>query len=341
MAGTIGRLGEDAIIDLFARGGPAPGAEVVIPNGDDAAAYRAEPTRVQVITTDSQTDGVHFVRGVTPPRAVGWKLMAVNLSDLAAMGARPRYALLSVVLPRDLSVEWTRNVAAGVHDAATAYGVVILGGNVSRSTGALVLDAMLLGDADPAHLAPRAGARPGDDIWVSGELGAPAAALARIEKEGVPAEDDPEFELVRRLFRPEPRVALGAALAAGGLARAMCDVSDGLARDLSHLLGAGQGCRIAKPELPASPMVFALAERLSVDPEPWIVAGGEEYELLFATDPSRRSAVVQTALASGLTVSRVGAVTSAGPRELVDADGTITTLEGGFDHFEAGENNET
>jgi thiamine-monophosphate kinase len=341
MAATIGRMGEDAIIELFARGGPPAGDEVTIPNGDDAAAYRPRPGRVQVVTTDCQTDGVHFVRGTTPPRAVGWKLMAVNLSDLAAMGARPRYALLSVVLPRELSAEWLAEVALGVHEAAAEFDVVILGGNVSRSDRALVLDATLIGDADAAHLVRRSGAQPGDDIWVSGELGGPAAALARIDAEGVPAEDDPDFPLARRLFRPAPRVGLGAALAAGDLARSMCDVSDGLARDLSHLLAEGQGCRIARPELPGSPALFALAARLGVDPLPWLAGGGEEYELLFTSDPSRRAAIVQAALAAGVAVSRIGAVTPPGPRELVDADGAITTLEGGFDHFAAGESDET
>jgi len=342
MAGaTIARLGEDAIIEIFARGGAAPGEEVTLPNGDDATAYLPAAGRAQVLTIDAQTDGVHFVRGTTPPWAVGWKLMAVNLSDLAAMGARPRYALLSVVLPRDLEEDWAREVAAGVHAAAVEHGVAILGGNVSRSSGALVLDATLVGDAEPDRLIRRSGARGGDDIWVSGELGAAAAALARIAELGVPTPEDPDFALAQRLFEPRPRVALGAALAAAGVARSMCDVSDGLARDLGHLLRDEQGCRLVGAELPAAPVLFDLARRQGVDPFTWIVGGGEEYELLFTADPARRAEVLEAAGTAGVSVTRIGEITGAGPREIIAPDGRVARLEGGFDHFSAGDDDET
>lgn len=336
MVRTIQELGEDAIIALFAAGGARPGAEVTLPNGDDAAAYVPTAGRAQVLTTDCLTEHVHFARAYTPPRSVGRKLMAVNLSDLASMGAQPRYALLSVVLPVDLEVEWLRQVAAGVHDAASAHEVVILGGNVSRSPEALVLDATLVGDIEPTRLVRRRAAQAGDDLWVSGELGAPAAALARVNAWGAPGGDSPDWPLFERWVEPQPRVALGAALAAAGVARAMCDVSDGLARDLDHLLAEGQGCVVLQAALPVVTRVLELARELEQDPATWLVGGGEEYELLFAADPAHRAAIVQIGLAAGCPVSRIGEVEASGPRWLERPDGARMTLAGGFDHFAAG-----
>jgi len=330
---TIAALGEDAIIELFARGGPPPDTAVLVSNGDDACAYRPTTGRAQVLTTDGLTEGTHFVRGTTPARAVGRKLMAVNLSDLAAMGAHPRYALISAILPRDLPLAWLREVTAGIHEAAAAHDVVILGGNVARSDGALVLDATLVGDAEPDRLVRRSGARPGDDLWVSGRLGGPAAALARVVASGAPGPEDPEHELFRELVDPVARVGLGGALAAAGLPRAMCDVSDGLARDLGHLLADGLGCRIRAGALPASPALFDLARRFGAEPLRWIVGGGEEYELLFAARADARSAIVQVASSAGCSVSRIGEVTEPGPRELEHEDGRLEPVVGGFDHF--------
>lgn len=330
---TVGDLSEDAIIEIFARGGPAPSGAIWIPNGDDAAAYAPTPGRAQVLTTDVLTEGVHFDRSYTPARSIGWKLMAVNLSDVASMGAEPKYALLSAVLPPHLPVEWLREVAVGIHDAASRWGVVIVGGNVSSSPQALVLDAMLVGEGEPERLVRRTGSRPGDDLWLTGQLGGPAAALSRLSAFGPPLPLESDYVLFTELIEPQPRVAFGRALAVGGLVRAMCDVSDGLARDLGHLLSEGQGCRVWAAALPAAPPLYETARRLGVDPMRWIIGGGEEYELLFSADPVHRSAIVQLALSAGCPLSRIGQIERPGPRQLELTDGTLTGLTGGWDHF--------
>jgi thiamine-monophosphate kinase len=327
---TIAGLGEDAIIDILA-GERGSGLGVVVPNGDDAAAYVPGPGRAQVLTTDALTDGVHFDRSYVSARDVGRKLMAVNVSDLAAMGARPRFALLSVVLPRDLEVGWLRELAAGLHTAAAEEGVLLLGGNVSRSHGALVLDATLIGEAEPERLLRRRGAQVGDDLWVSGELGGAAAALAALSAGRSPSAV-PEV-LFRRLVAPEPRVALGRALATADVVHSMCDVSDGLARDLSHLLAEGLGALVESASLPAAPELYALATELGVDPTVWLAGGGEEYELLFTAPPGDADAVRAASDAARTPITRIGRVEPPGPRRLVDADGRSRPLEGGFDHF--------
>lgn len=359
MAGArrIEELGEDAVIALFAEAracvgsgdrsggsaetspaeaGPVP-AGLIVPNGDDAAAYLSEPGECSVVTTDTLVEGVHFDLAYTRPREVGRKWLAVNLSDLAAMGAAPRWALLSVVIAGEAPEELARELGEGARAQAGEHGVTIIGGNVSRTRGPTVLTAVLIGAARPERLVRRRGARPGDGIFVTGSLGDARGGLMRALRRGRPEDGDPAMPLLRALVDPVPRVSAGLVLAERGLARSMCDVSDGFTRDLGRLLVAdGLGARIEAAALPISEALRAFADGAAEDPLALALAGGEDYELLFTSDPSG-AAEVRAALAGvGTPVTEVGRVTAEPGLRIVAQDGTLLAPPGGHDHFRAG-----
>lgn len=323
MSRTLAELSEAEVIALFAGPPGLPPPEVVVPNGDDAAAWLARPGQAQVITTDSLVEGVHFLR-TTDPHALGHKLLAVNLSDLAAMGAEPRLALISVCLPQELPEDFVRAVGEGARAQAAAHAVHVIGGNVTRSPGPIVLGATLIGEVSPAHVLRRTGAQPGDRVLVSGALGHAHVALAALlGGHAMPA------SVAAALHTPTPRVALGRALAAAGGVRAACDLSDGLARDLARLVPPPLGARIDVACLPMSAEARALAETLGLDPLQAALVGGEDYELLVLVPPARVAVAEACARAAAVPLTDIGEVTlTAG---LVRSDGG--PVGRGFEHF--------
>lgn len=305
----VGDAGEDRLIALFAARGVNADAGLTVDNGDDAAAFVLPPGVHAVVTTDSLVQGVHFR---LPNRFTGRKLAAVNLSDVAAMGAVPRYALLSAHLPAEMELDTAREIAVGLHEQLEAFDVAIIGGNVSRIDGPVVLAMTLIGAA--ARPLQRGTAKHGESLFVTGTLG---DACAGLEVDGGP--------LWSAQFDPEPRVDAGRALAS--IATAMCDVSDGLARDLAHLLaGTGLGARVDSASLPISDALRAHAD----DAIEYAVTGGEDYELLFTSnDPA---AVFEACRAANTPVARIGSITGEA-FVLVDEAGRERPLFGGFDHF--------
>ena len=301
---------EAELIALFAANPVPSGDAVVIDNGDDAAAWTVPAGHAVVATTDSLVQNVHFELGLGAPRSIGRKLVAVNASDLASMGVAPRYTLLSVHLP--LAMEWTlaEAIASGVFEACREHGISIIGGNVTRSPGPIVLAATMTGSAAPSVLLRRGESRVGDTIFVTRTLGDAAAGL--IAKEGA---------LLDALVDPVPRVTAGVALGESGLVHSMCDISDGLARDLSEVLADGQGASIDVEALPISDALRAFAEDEAIR---YALKGGEDYELLF-TAASEAAA----ALGSIAPLTAIGVVTDTG--ELRTTGGA--RVEGGFDHF--------
>jgi thiamine-monophosphate kinase len=329
---TVADLGEDALIALFSDAGAPPGREVVVPNGDDAGAWRFARRHASVATTDTLVEGVHFDRAFASPRAVGRKLVAVNLSDLAAMGARPRLALLSLAVPASTPVAVMAELAEGVRSRAVAAGVTILGGNVSRTAGPMVLTATLIGRARPRRLVRRQGAVAGDALFVTGTLGDAAGGLRLALAGVVPGPDDPARALLDALVDPEPEVRAGRLLAATGRVHAMCDLSDGLGRDVRHLLGpAGLGARIEVERLPLSPALRAVAGE---EAAALAIGGGEDYRLLLAAPSSSARRLARAAERAGTPLTAIGTVTATGSFEQVAADGSASTLPGGFAHFE-------
>jgi len=278
-----------------------------------------------VLATDTVVEGAHFPAGFDA-RFVGHRALAVNLSDLAAMGAEPAWALLAITLPA-LDQHWLSGFAAGLDTLARRYGVALVGGDTTR--GPLTVTITAAGTVPPRCALMRAGARAGDDLWVSGTPGDAAAGLAILEGR-LPAQGRARDALLARFQLPQPRVALGLALR--GIATACIDVSDGLAGDLAKLCAAsGVGADVDSRELPLSAGLCSVAPpdaRLA-----YALGGGDDYELLFTAGPGERARIA--ALDAGIVLRRIGSIAEA---DGVRIDGKPPGRDAGhgFDHFAGG-----
>jgi thiamine-monophosphate kinase len=304
-------VGEDALARLFGAAGlrAAPGrGGVVLGPGDDAAVVRIPGATRLVLTADLMAEGVHFRRAWSTPAGLGWKLAAVNASDVAAMGARPRWALFSAALPPGLAASFAAGLARGLHAAAQRFGFAIVGGDTCASADGIFLSLALAGAAGPRILT-RAGSRPGDLLFVTGHLGASTLGLAAMERGG-PALRAPALRsCARRHLRPEPRLAFGAALARLGLATAAMDVSDGVSRDLGRLcLAGGVGAAVDAAALPLRPATRRAAALLGRDAAEAALHGGEEYELLFTARPADAGRIAALARRLDLPATRIGTI---------------------------------
>ncbi|GAA4329523.1 thiamine-phosphate kinase [Pigmentiphaga soli] len=317
----------DLIRRWFAR--PAPAG--VLGVGDDCALL--PPARgALAVSTDLLLEGRHFFADVDP-EALGHKALAVNLSDLAAMGAAPTAFVLGLALPA-ADDAWLEGFSRGLFALADAHGCALVGGDTTRSAGGVAISITVFGELPPEQALKRAGARVGDDIWLSGQLGAADVALRLLRGEpgvAAPAQRDALLAATRdALERPQPRVALGLALR--GVAHAAIDISDGLLQDLGHILAAsGCGARLRVDELPVAP---ALADVPPALRRRAALGGGDVYELCFTAPPARRDLVLAAAAGTGVPVARVGVIEAApGLRAVDDAGAPVSDLPGGFDHF--------
>jgi thiamine-monophosphate kinase len=286
--------------------------------GDDCALLRPDGGAELAVTTDMLVEGRHFLPGADP-RALGHKALAVNLSDLAAMGATPRWALLALSLPA-IDETWLAAFSAGFFGLAERHGVGLVGGDTTRSQ-LLTIAVTALGEVPTGLALYRAGAKPGDDVWVSGELGAAALALVH-----------PEIEhAAHRLHRPQPRVELGERLR--GLAHAAIDVSDGLAGDLQHILDrSGVGATVNYVQVPRA-AAFEQLKNPDLEKD-CVLSGGDDYELLFTAAPERRAQLEALSRELGIALTRIGGITPGQARLVVlDANGRPLAHRGGFDHF--------
>lgn len=313
-------LGEFDLIERFFRRASRRG-DVLLGVGDDAALLQVPPGCALVAATDTLVAGRHFLPGA-PPRSIGHQSLAVNLSDLAAMGAEPAWVLLSLSLPEP-DERWLEGFAEGLFALADAHGAELVGGDTVR--GPLVVTIEVLGFVDPARALTRRGARPGDLLYVSGWPGESAAGLATLLRDG--ASDAPDDPLVTRHLYAEPRIALGRALA--GSATSAMDVSDGLLGDLRKLCAAS--CVGATLELDALPVSTALVARHGpAECEQFVLHGGDDYELLF-TLPADRSLPREPAGLPRMTC--IGRIT-AGSDVRCTRDGVdVSVSGGGYDHF--------
>lgn len=308
---------------------PVHDPAVVVGSGDDAAVVRPTPGCELAFSVDMLVEGRHFLPD-TDVEALGHKTLAVNLSDLAAMGAVPRWALLAGALPT-LDHAWLTAFSRGFFALAERFAVTLIGGDTTR--GPLNLCVTIIGEL-PARMAlTRAGARPGDDVYVSGTLGDAALALAALQVRTTL--DAVTLASIRgRLERPEPRVALGLALR--GVASAAIDLSDGLTGDLRHLL---QGSNVgAELRLDALPVGVALAARLAGGERmlalQCALAGGDDYELCFTAPVTQRDAIAVIARATAVPLSRIGTITPEPGLVVRDEQGALLPmLPGAWDHF--------
>lgn len=290
---------------------------VAVGIGDDAAVLRPAADSDLVATTDNLVEGRHFDTDCTP-RELGHLALAVNLSDLAAMGARPRWLLLTLTLP-EADRDWVDAFLDGFLALAGTTGCNLVGGNLAR--GPLNISVTALGEVARGQARRRSGARPGDRLVVTGSLGGAAAALEL----GADAPD----ALRTRLVRPEARIAAGRRLAP--VARVMIDISDGLVSDLAHLLSLETGAEIRCADLPAAP---ALVEAIAEDSRRWRLqlTGGGDYELLAALPPEADLAALAAAIPEGLT--EIGCINDTGGIGCLDGDGQPFEPGGsGWDHF--------
>jgi thiamine-monophosphate kinase len=314
--------------DLIARYFARPTPQAILGPGDDCALLAPSPGMELAITTDMLVAGVHFLPD-TDPQQLGWKTLAVNLSDLAAMGARPRWALLAGSLP-EADEQWIAAFAAGLFACAKRYGVDLVGGDTTR--GPLNLCITALGEVPAGKALRRDGAREGDDLWVSGQPGLAALGLAQLQGQTqLPAAL--ASRCISALQRPLPRIELGLALQGEGLANAAIDVSDGLLADLGHILErSGVAAEVFGTQLPYLPPGAdpVLARQCQL-------AGGDDYELVFTAAPAKRLELAELAARLDLPLWRFGRIIAgtAGELSLLDEnDQPLPIDRKGFDHFD-------
>ena len=314
-------LGEfDLIERFFSR--PSRRRDVLLGVGDDAALLEPPSGQAIVAATDTLVEGRHFLAGA-PPESIGHQALAVNLSDFAAMGAEPAWALLSLSLP-EARESWLERFAAGLHGVAAQHGVDLVGGDTVR--GPLVVTIALLGFVEPALALRRSGAKPGDKVYVSGWPGEAAAGLAALQHAATVVADD---RLVSRYQYAQPRIALGRALR--GRATAAMDVSDGLLGDLGKLCKAsGVGARIDLERLPVS---SELAARHAPEAcERFVLHGGDDYELLF-TLPAAGAPGLEAELSRTCALTRIGEIEAGGVVRCLRGGAPAGVTGGGYDHF--------
>jgi thiamine-monophosphate kinase len=345
---TVADLGEHALLARILGRLPRPAASVLVGPGDDAAVLAPVRNERLVVTTDAVVEGVHFNRAYSTPADIGHKALAVNLSDLAAMGATPRWALLSLVLPGSWPVADVEDLVDGLAALAGRHGVSVVGGNITRTDGSLVVDVTAGGEVAPRRWLTRSGAKAGQGIWVSGTIGAAAAGLemlaahtgAGIREPGdasafpVPGSRFPDAVCVARHRRPDPRVRLGMALGRARAASAAMDLSDGLADALRQVAAAsGAGVRVDAEALPIEPGAREWWTSRGVDPVTAALTGGDDYELLFAAPAKGGGLRSVKRHVADPPLTKIGEFTK-DPRELVVVRaGNATSLPEGFEHF--------
>ena len=312
--------GEFDLIDRI-RARVAMRGDVVLGIGDDAAILQPPPGRQLVVTADTLNAGVHFPEA-TKPEDIGWKTLAVNLSDLAAMGAQPAWCTLSLSLPQ-ADPAWLDSFLDGFLELAGQYGVAVVGGDTTR--GPLSLGVTAMGFVEPGRALRRDGAQLGDDVWVTGTLGDAAAAL-----QSLLAGAALDRALRARLDRPTPRVAAGLSLV--GLATACIDVSDGLLADLGHICArSGVAAEIELEALPASPALRRFAPAMR---HVWQAAGGDDYELCFIAPPRLRNEIAAVMDAVGTPAVRIGSIVAGQGVRVLDASGNLwQPPRAGYRHF--------
>lgn len=312
--------------ELIAKYFSRPVRHTVLGVGDDAALIAPGPGHQIAASTDMLVEAVHFFPGVDP-RALGHKALAVNLSDLAAMGAKPKWAMLALALP-DADEAWVSAFAAGFFALADLHEVDLIGGDTTR--GPRTICVQVMGEVAQGRALRRDAAKPGDDVWVSGCLGGAAAAIAHRKGELV-LQERALAQCLARLDRPTPRVALGRKLV--GLARGAIDVSDGLVGDLGHICERSRvGAEIGLARIPCPAELTPLRHDDAVIRA--IVAGGDDYELCFTADPVSRDAIDGLARSLDLALTRIGRITPGSAVTVLDAAGQPMKLKAaGFEHF--------
>lgn len=340
----LSRIGEFGLIERLRQQLPSPGRLIAVGPGDDAAAVRTAAGTLTLLTADVLVEHVHFDRRIHGFEDIGWRAMAVNISDIAAMGGRPGQALVSICLPDTITVEQVEEIYRGMARAAGEYGCEIVGGDTVAAPRDLVVSVALTGEVSEGEMVTRQGAREGDLIGVTGRLGGSQAGWAMLRAQlerAAGSEDAPAAgrwdRIRRRHLRPRPRLRAARALVRSGRVHAMIDVSDGLAGDLKHIADrSGVGAEIEQDRIPIDDQTRWAAEHLGASALEYALTGGEDFELLFTLDAGTAPEVLETVAAeTGLAMTLIGRIR---PREeglvLLGPGGERRPLlQGGFQHF--------
>jgi thiamine-monophosphate kinase len=324
---------EFEIIESIKRTIGKPSKRVLINIGDDAAIV-TPPKGHMSATMNTLFEGVHFDLSYMTPYELGHKALGVNLSDLAAMGSEPLYALVSLGLKQEMGEFFVRSIYEGMKKLAQRYGVDIIGGNLSQSPTALVVDVALIGQS-PKNIVTRAGAKPGDWVAVTGDLGGSSAGLnclRRLGREKLTLHP----EIIRRHLEPAPRVKEAQWLAASGALTSMIDVSDGLASDLHHIASQSRrGMLIDQKKIPINDSTRHAGELIDSNPNLWALYGGEDYELLMTIKPSHFEKAKKALKKMGTPLTQIGEVVSrAKGVKIITNHGELAPLEPrGWNHF--------
>jgi thiamine-monophosphate kinase len=344
----LAALGEFGVIGLIRQQAAHRSPGTILGIGDDAAVLAVPEGKHLLLTTDMLLEGVHFQRRWGRPRDLGRKALAVNVSDIAAMGGHPLYALLGLAFPPDgLTLEELKALLAGMEEEAATHGVTLVGGDTCGSQSGLVLSVTLVGAASAGSVLRRSGAKPGDSLWVTGMLGGSAAGLAALEMGLCPGAEwpanlrrptwlDVEEEAAIQVamtahFTPVPRLMAGQSLV--GCATAMIDVSDGVASDIGHLCQeSGVAARVSADQIPIHPGAVVMARLTGRDILDLALRGGEDYELLFTATTDPRPLLAEAT--PDLRVTRIGEIFAGQPvPRLMQFSGREEPLTGGFDHL--------
>ncbi len=335
----IADLGEFPLIHRLERivASDQDHADVLIGPGDDVAVLDVQGGNLLLATIDIQVEGIHFLPQLITPEQLGRRALAINLSDIAAMGGQPTFALVSLALPLDTEVDWVERLYRGMRTEADQYGVAIVGGNMTRSPAPISIDVALLGRVQREHLLTRSGAQPGDQVLVTGQLGDAAAGLQLAQHPHLPLSTADHRALLMRYLTPTPRVREGRRIAQAQCATAMIDLSDGLSSDIGHICERSRvGVRIRAAQVPIAPAVQHVARLTGVQPWHLALSGGDDYELC-CTAPARAVPELMRSIKqeTGTPLTVIGEILpSTAGRWLVLPDGQELALEeGGWEHF--------
>jgi thiamin-phosphate kinase len=335
----LGQVGEFGLIDRIKKKVKSVPEGVLLGIDDDAAAFVPTRGMVMLLTTDVFVEGIHFDPAYTTPYQIGWKAMAANLSDIAAMGGIPRAAVVSVCLPETTEVDWVEEMYTGLEEIISRFHGCIVGGDTSAALSEIVINIALTGEVENKHIATRAGAEVGDVICVSGDLGSSMAGLKVLREKKKPGPKDHErwAHILEKHLLPLPRIHEARILVEETKVNAMIDISDGLASEIHHICSSSEtGARIYTGEIPLHAQTEMAAQEFGTQPQQYALYGGEDFELLF-TLPQKKAEEVFDLIEgeTGTKVSAVGAIVEADQGiALVDENGDQEPLPfRGYNHF--------
>ncbi|UCE17811.1 MAG: thiamine-phosphate kinase [Gemmatimonadota bacterium] len=335
----VGQIGEFGLIDRIKKKVRSTSEAIRLGIDDDAAAFVPKKGMVMLLTTDVFVEGIHFDSSYATPYQIGWKAMAANLSDIAAMGGIPRTAVVSLCLPDKTDVEWVEAMYEGMEKILYRFGGYIVGGDTSAALSEIVINIALTGEVEGKQMATRSGAKVGDVICVSGDLGSSVAGLKILREQRKTGEEIPEkwSYIMERHLLPLPRIHEARVLVEETNAHAMIDISDGLASEIHHICAlSGTGARIYTGEIPLHSQTKLAAQEFGTPSHHYALYGGEDYELLFALPQKRAEEVIDIIEGETETkISTVGAIVEAHCGiTLIDENGDQESLPfRGYNHF--------